>query len=522
MSEIVKYKNASNIEADARRALQPGVFGRAHVLIGLGLLVIMAGIIIPVPEGFSKLFDIGWIVTICLSIGVLGLSVMAKNLSELSGFASFVVTICLVKLGFAVASVKSIIVYQSAGSFIEKIGSFLLLDNLSVYAIVIPVAVLGGVVMVFMATGGVIRKTAKYASDTLPFKYISAEADLNASVINESQAVDIKGKIKSEAVFFLSMSAAGRFLQFGAVVNLLIIAAALLGILRSHASSGMGGGIVGDGAVEVDVMLTLGLLVVTFLPGVVLAFSCSSVVNKKNLRPVFIDRIPDGNGGEIEDNEFELLNPDFIEISNGVTDGRRLDVIGEAELVEVNSVEDIFEDAGGGDGCGVILDLILSESLGGRVVSLLCSERVDLLGVTSAVNICVQLAEGGKKCLLIDADAKRGAVYKVFDINVGCDAVRPFDSCVDGLAVWSVEDGCHEIGNDLVEKISDVEGDYDCVVIYAPRIQDSDYYGKLAGLINVAGFAVGQGDDNGEKYIMQLKGLFASVDCRCVVRDTLV
>lgn len=541
MSEIIKHKKNSDLEVEARQALQPCLFGRVGILIGAGFLVIMAGIVIPIPE-FSRIIDIGWIITVCLSAAVLMLAVIAKNLSELSGFASFVVSITLLRLGLAVASVKSIIVYQWAGSLVEKTGALLLMDNLSLYAVVLPVAVLGVVVMIFMATGGVIRKTSKYVSDTLPFKYISAEADFNASVISESQAADIKGKIKSEADFFLSMSAAGKFLRFDALVNVVIILSSCLGILASHASSEMGRSIIEDGTLEVNVMLTLGLFVVLFIPALILAFSSNSVVNKKNLRPVFVDEVADGIVSEnkegrvasdtFQNNEFELLNPNFVEISNAIKGGGKLDVV---EKLPEGVVEDFMPDSnddinnikgdiidsqdGGEEISSGILDLILSECQGSLATALLCSESVDLLAVSTAVNICVELADRGKKCLLIDADTSRNAVYKVFDIDPKSGS-GPFDSCVDDLAVWSVGSECKEIGSDLTKKISEVGGDFDCIIIYAPRIEDSHYYGKLAGFVNVAAFATG-GSKTQAGYIYQLKELLASVDCKCIVQDTL-
>jgi hypothetical protein len=153
------------------------------------------------------------------------------------------------------------------------------------------------------------------------------------------------------------------------------------------------------------------------------------------------------------------------------------------------------------------------------VTALLCSESVKLLPVTTAVKIAVELTDREKKCLLIDADTTRDAVYKVFDIEPNL-AAGPVDCCIDNLSIWAVSNESKTIGSDLTGKISEVGSDYDCVMIYAPRVEDSNYYGKLAGFVSVAGFAIGNPDSE-EKYILQLKGLLASVDCKCIVRESL-
>jgi len=535
MSEIVTYKSDLSVEAKARRALEPSMLARGQVLFVACLLVIIAAIALPVPESFFGLLDAGWILTVCLSAAILMLSMMAKNLAELSGFASFVVSITLIRLGFAVASAKSIIIHQSAGSFIEKTGSLLMLENISLYAVVIPVMVLAGIVMIFMATGSVIKKTSKYATDTLPFKYISAEADLNASVISDSQAAEIKDKIKTEAKFYVSMAMTGRFLRFDAVINVLIVSCSALGILKSHAAMGVGGGIggsvVGDGSIEVGIMLAIGLWAVVFLPAIVLAISSGSVVNKKNLHAGTSSKAgvasDDSNKTEVidpEDDEFELLNPDFADVSSRIENGRRLDFTDDFEDNSVNSIKPtndniINEVTEGEDMYADIADLVVSQCQNGPVTALLCSESVELLPVTTAVKIAVELTDRGKSCLLIDADTARDAVYKVFEIEP--DSVTgPVDCCIDNLSIWAVSNESKTIGSDLTGKISEIGSDYDCVMIYAPRVEDSNYYGKLAGFVSVAGFAIGNPDSE-EKYILQLKGLLASVDCKCIVRESL-
>jgi hypothetical protein len=534
MSEIVTYKSNLSAEANARQALKPSLLARGQVLFIACSLVIITAAAVRIPESYSWLLDTGWILTVCLSGAILMLSVMAKNLSELSGFASFVVSITLVRLGVAVASVNSIITNQSAGSFIEKTGSFLMLHNLSLYAVVIPVAFFAGVVLIFMATGGVLKKTSKYATDTLPFKYISAEADLNASVISASQAAKIKDKIKAEARFYVSMATAGKFLRFDSIVNLLVVGSAGLGILKAHATKEIGGGmgnsVIGDGSVEVGIMLAIGLWSVVFLPAIVLAFSCGSVVNKKNLHAEGGNTADTGNdytSEEIdpEDDNFELLNPNFVDVSRelenqkklGISDGLADNSVDNIEPAKENIVDEVVE---GKDMYAHIAELVMGECDNGQVTALLCSESVELLPVTTAVKIAVELTDRGKKCLLIDADTTRNAVYKVFEIESEIGGDGPVDSCIDNLAVWAVSNESKTIGSDLAGKVSEVGSDYDCVIIYAPRIEDSNYYGKLAGFVSVAGFATGD-IDSGEKYILQLKGLLASVDCKCIVRETL-
>lgn len=519
---MIKNDNTSGFEADAEQIVAPAALARAQILFAAAVVVIIAGVILPFPESYSLLLDGLWVLTLCLSAAIVMISVLAKSLSELSGFPAFVVISTLLRLGVAVASAKSIMLTQSAGKIIEKTGYSLIIDNASVFALVIPVLMIAAVVLIFMATAQIAAKAAKFASDTLAFKFISVQADLNAGVIDQLQADEIKNTIRSQGRFYLSMAATARFIRFDGVLSFLVVSAAMLGSLTFNATNSHSAG----GMMEVSIALALGMAAVVFIPAVSLAFCCGIIVNKKNLKPAdSLDEDQTQSDEAIYEKrskpvEIEILNPDFVEVAEQVRSGGVLDII---ENIEINPLDDLEisetqnhqQAEEGSDVSGEIDRLIMSQAEEGRVVALLGSESVSLLPVTIGVNIAAELAENGKKTLLIDADATRNAVFKVFDIQeVNPD--KPVESFIENLSVWSVAADAKAAGIDLADKIAGAENDFDCIVIYAPNIEDSNYYGKLAGLINAACLATGK---EGGQYIIQLKELFASTDCKCIVKE---
>jgi len=518
---MIKNDNSKTLDSAGVLDIAPAALGRAQVLFAASVIVIIVGLMIPLPQNKTLLLDGIWILTLCLSGGVVMVSLAAKSLSEVSGFPSFVVLTTLVRLAVGVMSVKSIMLIQTAGKIIEKTGDLLVADNASVFAMVIPAVMIAAVILIFFATSQITKKASLYTSDTVTFKFISVEADLNAGVIDQFQADKIRNSIRTDGRFFLSMAAVARFIRFDGVLSIFIVSAAMLGAVTFNAANSQAGG----SSMQVGITLALGMTAMVFLPAVIIAVCCGVVVNKDNLKSV--DSIEEDGNEEFDKGvrskpvDIEILNPDFAEVAQQVSSGGKLDIIENIDIRELADPEDyVIEDESDDDAdvSAGIDELIISRAEKGRVIALLGCESVSGLPVTAAVNVSAKLAESGKKTLLIDADVKRNAVYKVFDIQ-GNESKSPLESCIENLFVWSVDENAKAAGLDIADKIAKTENDFECIIIYAPTISESDYYGNLAGLVNIAGFATTAAGH--QSYILQLSELLTSADCRCMLKKTL-
>lgn len=503
---MVDNKKQNKTAGVSDPGFSPVVAGRAHFLFCGAFVVTIIAIVLPLPSDLLGVIDGLWILCLCMTAAILMLSMVAKDISDLSGFASMLILTAMLRLAVAIVSAKSIIMTQAAGSLIEKIGYLFNFSSGVAAGSVIPFALAAGVSVIFLITREVFRHSSKYAADTLSFKYVSADADLNAGIINESQAVEIKEKIAGQAKFYLSIATAVKFIRFEAVFSILIVALALVGSLTFVSGNSAAGG----AAMEVNLALTLGITVVIFIPAIVMAFACRAVMGKKNLSTDKDFKATQSaamtqNASEQAYNEkMELLNPDFAEVAQRVF----------AKKIKVKDVSKAAEKTGlQKNAANAVLEQLNQRPL----TVLLGSESVKSLPVTEAVNIAVKAAESGKKCLLIDADIERNAVCKVFDIEFCKEADKPVESCIENLSVWSVDTDAGWVGIDLSGKIVKAADMFDCTVVYAPKIIDGEYYGKLAGLVNVALLAVDGYEQSGGQYIHQLKELLESTDCRCIL-----
>lgn len=95
------------------------------------------------------------------------------------------------------------------------------------------------------------------------------------------------------------------------------------------------------------------------------------------------------------------------------------------------------------------------------------------LPITIPVNVAMQLAEAGKRVLLIDMDVERDAVAKAFEIEQNGESnlrPKPYRTGVENLQVWPGHNfaGPQEIEvNNLVEA---AENNFDFVVVSASKI----------------------------------------------------
>ena len=108
---------------------------------------------------------------------------------------------------------------------------------------------------------------------------------------------------------------------------------------------------------------------------------------------------------------------------------------------------------------------------------LFASANRKCLPVTMPVNVAVQLANAGKKCLLIDLDFTRDAIAKVFDLSNNGDqmAVCPkaIPTEVENLYVWPSYQFTKFNHMNLAFIVEKANESYDFVLLNAPSLVTS-------------------------------------------------
>ncbi len=187
------------------------------VVIGVVLIIVM--LVIPLP---SWLLSILIMINISLALLVLLVSMNMKEPLELSVFPSLLLVLTLFRLGLNVSTTRSILGTGEAGGVVETFGHFVIGGNPLVGFVVFIILIIIQFLVITKGAERVSEVAARFTLDAMPGKQMSIDADLNAGMISEKQAIDRREKIQREADFYGAMDGASKFVKGDAIAGIVI------------------------------------------------------------------------------------------------------------------------------------------------------------------------------------------------------------------------------------------------------------------------------------------------------------
>jgi len=184
-----------------------GVFGTILLLI------------LPVPP---FLLDLLLALNIALSLLTLLVILYVKTPAEFSSFPTLLLFITLFRLALNVATTRLILLDGYAGHIIEAFGNFAVRGNYVVGLVVFFILVLINFIVITKGAGRIAEVAARFTLDALPGKQMAIDAELNAGVINESEARARRRSVEGEADFYGAMDGASKFVRGDAIAAILI------------------------------------------------------------------------------------------------------------------------------------------------------------------------------------------------------------------------------------------------------------------------------------------------------------
>lgn len=203
----------------------------ADLMPALGLTGVIIMMVLPVPAFF---LDLTLVMSIALSLTILIVSLYVKEPLDFSAFPSVLLFSTLFRLALNVASARLILLKgeegaSAAGHVIEAFGQFVVSGNYAVGFIVFVILVLINFIVITKGATRIAEVAARFTLDAMPGKQMAIDADLNAGLINESEARQRRTRIQKEADFYGAMDGASKFVRGDAVAGLVILAVNLLG-----------------------------------------------------------------------------------------------------------------------------------------------------------------------------------------------------------------------------------------------------------------------------------------------------
>jgi flagellar biosynthesis protein FlhA len=256
---------------------------RMSFLTGLGtpavMLMMLAMIVLPLP---AMALDVLFTISIALSIMVLMASVYATRPLDFGVFPTVLLLATLMRLALNVASTRVVLLNghtgtDSAGRVIEAFGEFVVGGSYAVGLVLFTILVVINFVVVTKGATRVSEVTARFTLDAMPGKQMAIDADLNAGLISQEEALERRERVTRESDFYGAMDGASKFVRGDAVAGILIL---FINIIGGFAIGTLQHDLDASQAAQNYVLLTIGDGLVAQIPSMLLSTATAIIVTR--------------------------------------------------------------------------------------------------------------------------------------------------------------------------------------------------------------------------------------------------
>jgi flagellar biosynthesis protein FlhA len=247
--------------------------------IPLLLLVMLSMVMLPIPP---FLLDVLFTFSIALSIVVLLVSIYALRPLDFAVFPTVLLAATLLRLGLNVASTRVVLMHgheghASAGQVIQAFGEVVIGGNYVVGIVVFAILMIINFVVVTKGAGRISEVSARFTLDAMPGKQMAIDADLNAGLIDQSEAKKRRSEVSQEADFYGSMDGASKFVRGDAIAGLLIL---FINLIGGIAIGTLQHGLPFAEAGKIYTLLTIGDGLVAQIPSLLLSTAAAIMVTR--------------------------------------------------------------------------------------------------------------------------------------------------------------------------------------------------------------------------------------------------
>ena len=261
------------------------VFGRLRsagdVYLAGALAAFLVIMVLPLP---ALALDLLLALSISVGLLILLVTLYVRNPPDFSVFPMVLLATTLFRLSLNVASTRRILLFGSegpdaAGNIIETFGQVVVGGSYIVGLVVFIILVIINFVVITKGAGRIAEVAARFTLDAMPGKQMAIDAELNAGIINETQARQRREEITKEADFYGAMDGASKFIRGDAIAGIIItlvniIGGILIGVVQEDMP-------LGDAAQRYTV-LTIGDGLVSQIPALIISAAAGMLVTRVN------------------------------------------------------------------------------------------------------------------------------------------------------------------------------------------------------------------------------------------------
>jgi flagellar biosynthesis protein FlhA len=203
-----------------------GLLKSKDMALAVGLIAIIALLVVPMP---APMVDVLIVMNMAISIGVMLLSMYIRKPLEFSVFPTFLLLLTLFRLGINIATTRLILIQGNAGQVVSAFGTLIVGGNYVVGVVIFLILMIIQFVVINSGASRVAEVSARFTLDAMPGKQMSIDADLNAGLIDETEARARRRSIEAEADFYGAMDGASKFVKGDSVAGIIIMMVNLIG-----------------------------------------------------------------------------------------------------------------------------------------------------------------------------------------------------------------------------------------------------------------------------------------------------
>jgi flagellar biosynthesis protein FlhA len=252
---------------------------QGDILLAGGVVMTLFVMLVPLP---TIVLDILLAFSISFSLVILITSMFMTSPLEFSIFPSVLLVTTLLRLALNVASTRLILLNgdqgtAAAGKVIEAFGQFVVGGNFAIGAVIFLILFILNKTVIVAGTTRIAEVAARFTLDAMPGKQMAIEADLNAGLIDEQQAIKQRENLRREADFYGAMDGAGKFVSgdvnagmFITFIN--IVGGIFIGVLQKDMSW--------MEAAQTFSLLTIGDGLVSTIPSLITSTAAGLIVSR--------------------------------------------------------------------------------------------------------------------------------------------------------------------------------------------------------------------------------------------------
>ena len=198
----------------------------SELLLGAGILVLIAIILVPLPDWFID-FSVSF--NISLGVVLLMMSLYVRKPLDIAAYPSLILMATLFRLALGIASTRAILANGHAGEMIEAFGHFVTGGNLIVGVIIYSIITLVQFMVITKGSERVAEVGARFALDAMPGKQMTIDSDLNAGLIGPDEAKSKREDLQRESSLLGSMDGAMKFVKGDSIAGIIITVINIVG-----------------------------------------------------------------------------------------------------------------------------------------------------------------------------------------------------------------------------------------------------------------------------------------------------